>query len=271
MSYILDALKRAEQQRGGPARASVRAPRDTPLEAVSRGPWPWVAAGVVGLGAIVAVVALWPATTPTPVAAIGARSGPAETAARRPGMAQPAAVAPGAPASPSPTRVAPSMSRAVESRTPAPAERGAGGRRSHPLERGARTGAAAMPDSSPMIPEPEPGQVTGSDEAVPAARPTVRMQESSPGPRPAPRTDARAVTSVAPEAAPAGGELKALAARISLQVLSWAPDPKDRFVFLNGRRYAEGQVVDDKLLVERITESGVVLSYRGERVTLTGR
>ena len=127
-----------------------------------------------------------------------------------------------------------------------------------------------MPAPSPVIPEPEPGQVTGSDEAAPAERPTVRIQESSPGPRPAPRTDRRAVTSVAPEGS-AGGELKALAARISLQVLSWAPDPKDRFVFLNGRRYAEGQVVDDKLLVERITESGVILSYRGERVTLTGR
>jgi len=274
MSYILDALKRAEQQRGGPARASVRAPRDTPFEAASRGPWPWVAAGVVGVGAIVAVVTLWPATTPAPaptpapVAAIGAGSGPAESAARRPGTAQPAAVAPGPPASPSPTRVPPSASRAVESRTPAPAEQGAGSRRPHRPERGARTGAASMPDSSPVIPEPEPGQVTGSDEAAPAMRPTVRIQESSPGP-PAPRTDRRAVT-VAP-GGPAGGELKALAARISLQVLSWAPDPKDRFVFLNGRRYAEGQVVDDKLLVERITESGVVLSYRGERVTLTGR
>jgi hypothetical protein len=54
-------------------------------------------------------------------------------------------------------------------------------------------------------------------------------------------------------------------------VLTWSPEPKDRFVFLNGRRYAEGQLVDDKFLVERITEDGVVLSYRGERVTLKGR
>jgi general secretion pathway protein B len=78
----------------------------------------------------------------------------------------------------------------------------------------------------------------------------------------------------APEAAPpagAGGDLKALAARMSLQVLTWAPDPRDRFVFLNGRRYGEGQLVDDKFLVERINEDGVVLSYRGERVTLKGR
>ncbi len=71
-------------------------------------------------------------------------------------------------------------------------------------------------------------------------------------------------------AAPAG-DVKAMAAKISLQVLSWAPEPKDRFVFLNGRRYGEGQKIDDQLLVERILEDGVVLSFQGERVTLKGR
>ena len=57
-------------------------------------------------------------------------------------------------------------------------------------------------------------------------------------------------------------------AKLSLQVLSWSPDPKDRFVFVSGRKYVEGQAIDDKLLVERITDGGVVLSYQGERATL---
>jgi hypothetical protein len=73
-----------------------------------------------------------------------------------------------------------------------------------------------------------------------------------------------------PPAAPAG-DLKALAARLSIQVLSWAPERKDRFVFLGGRKYGEGQIVDDKILIEQITEDGVVLSYKGERLTLRGR
>jgi hypothetical protein len=75
----------------------------------------------------------------------------------------------------------------------------------------------------------------------------------------------------APEPAPAppAGDIKALTARLSLQVLTWAPDPKDRFVFLSGRKYVEGQTIDDKLLVERITENSVVLSFQGQRVTLT--
>lgn len=68
-----------------------------------------------------------------------------------------------------------------------------------------------------------------------------------------------------------GGDLKALAAKLSIQVLSWAPERKDRFVFLSGRKYGEGQLVDEKILVEQINEDSVVLSYQGERLTLKGR
>jgi general secretion pathway protein B len=75
----------------------------------------------------------------------------------------------------------------------------------------------------------------------------------------------------APAAPAASGNAQALASKLSLQVLSWAPDPRDRFVFLNGRRYSEGQAIEDKLIVEKINEDGVVLSYQGERVTLKGR
>jgi len=78
----------------------------------------------------------------------------------------------------------------------------------------------------------------------------------------------------APEPPPPGassGELKAMAAKLSIQVLGWAPERKDRFVFLNGRKYGEGQMVEDKILVEQITEDSVVLSFQGERLTLKGR
>jgi general secretion pathway protein B len=76
----------------------------------------------------------------------------------------------------------------------------------------------------------------------------------------------------APPALPAApsADLKARAAKLTVQVLSWAPERKDRFVFLNGRKYGEGQMVEDTFLVEQITEDSVVLSARGERVTLKG-
>jgi hypothetical protein len=294
MSYILDALKRAEQQRGGAARASVRAPREMPLDGASRGPWPWIAATAVGVGAVVAAVALWPisAPPPGPVAVPGAvagRTAPPEPAVR-PGSVQPAPIAAPLPSA----RPAPSVSRAPESRASVPtvAERGAISRAARPqsLERDgasrastapAAPAAPAAPPSAltdltpPPVPSAPQSEVTPAprpDQVVSAVRPAPRVEDTPASVRPTPRPEARAATPPAPEVAPpAGGEVKALAAKISLQVLSWAPDPKDRFVFLNGRRYGEGQVIDDKLLVERITEDGVVLSYRGERVTLKGR
>jgi general secretion pathway protein B len=73
----------------------------------------------------------------------------------------------------------------------------------------------------------------------------------------------------APAAAPAG-DFRSLAAKLSLQVLGWAPEPKDRFVFVNGRKYFEGQAIDDRFLIERIAEDSVVLSHQGERVTIKG-
>ena len=59
-----------------------------------------------------------------------------------------------------------------------------------------------------------------------------------------------------------------MVSKLSLQVLSWSSDPRDRFVFVNGRKYVEGQAIDDKLVIERITDGGVVLTYQGERTTL---
>jgi general secretion pathway protein B len=99
-------------------------------------------------------------------------------------------------------------------------------------------------------------------------------EEEAPTPPPADFVRATPPGAVAPEPAPPAapaGTLKALAATLSIQVLSWAPERKDRFVFLNGRKYGEGQMVDNKLVIEQITEEGVVLSYQGERLTLKGR
>jgi general secretion pathway protein B len=136
----------------------------------------------------------------------------------------------------------------TEPRPPA-AERGPAPRVTAPPP--ANRAAATRPADPPVVRSPRAEERTA---AVPAAEPGRSVLA-----RPAPES---------PEPA---GDVKTLASKISLQVLSWAPEPKDRFVFLDGRRYVEGQLIDDKLLVERITEDGVVLSFQGERVTLKGR
>jgi hypothetical protein len=84
-----------------------------------------------------------------------------------------------------------------------------------------------------------------------------------------PRTTTAAAPTAPPTIAPAPGpEFQALASKIKLEVLVWAADPKDRMVFLNGRKYVEGQEVERRVIVERIAEDGVVLAYQGQRLRL---
>jgi hypothetical protein len=259
MSYILDALKRAEQQRGGPTRVGTPVTRPVVFSDAARW-WPWIAAAFGGLGLVVGAIALWPASSPTPpVASPAPTSAPA--AASDPGVTSAPVVAsapivtPVPVVAPPPAPIVHPPARAAESRPPAAPERRAVAKASPPAPAVERSVTShpfppPVPDRSPatrVIPSP-------------VTRPASRPQE--PATPPAPAEVARA----APPATPTGNA-KALAARISLQVLSWAPEPKDRFVFLNGRKYGEGQTIDG-MLIEHITEDGVTLSFQGERVTL---
>jgi len=56
--------------------------------------------------------------------------------------------------------------------------------------------------------------------------------------------------------------------KFKLQVLVQSDTPADRMVFINGRKYLEGQSIDDKIVVERITPDGAILSSQGQRVML---
>jgi hypothetical protein len=105
----------------------------------------------------------------------------------------------------------------------------------------------------------------------PAPRPAPRVEDRAPAPPPAAVARGAPPRAAGSAAAAPSSDLKARAARLSIQVLSWAPERRDRFVFLNGRKYGEGQMVEDTFLVEQITEDSVVLSVQGERVTLKGR
>lgn len=76
-----------------------------------------------------------------------------------------------------------------------------------------------------------------------------------------------------PAARPAGGVAAAAAleeslAKMRLEVLVYSEQPAERLVFINGRKYVEGQSVDGKLLVESITREGAILSYEGQRLLL---
>ncbi len=58
------------------------------------------------------------------------------------------------------------------------------------------------------------------------------------------------------------------AASLRLEALIYADAPAERMVFINGRRYREGDSIDGRLRIEEIREEGVELSDQGRRFTL---
>jgi hypothetical protein len=57
-------------------------------------------------------------------------------------------------------------------------------------------------------------------------------------------------------------------AQLSLTVLVHTADARDRLVYIDGKRYAEGERVEGRYLVEAIHPDGVRLSFEGERYFL---
>jgi Type II secretion system protein B len=124
---------------------------------------------------------------------------------------------------------------------------------------------ATLSGSSPAssirpAPAPAPTQA-----AVPPAPPTAAL--TPPRPALAPQ---RAEPSVPPNppasAVPSGGgdELS----KLKLTVHVWADKPGERLVFINGRKYVQGDRIEDKALLEEITQEGALVSYEGRRSLL---
>jgi hypothetical protein len=181
VSYILDALKKAERDR-----RDARVPSLGTLHAIPEEPrnvWPWVVGGVVALNvaALGVFLVLREAPAPPP---------PATVVAPRP-VTPPAA--PPAPAA-----------------TPAPAK---------PAE--------------PTATAPAPA-------AKPASRAAATREAS-------PRRD--------PDA-------------LKLDVLVYSTNPAERAAYINGTRYLEGQRVNARFVVERITADSVVLAGKDARHVL---
>jgi hypothetical protein len=66
--------------------------------------------------------------------------------------------------------------------------------------------------------------------------------------------------------APAGGADEISKLRLTVHV--WADKPAERLVFINGRKYVQGDRIEDKVLLEEITQEGAMVSYQGRRSLL---
>ena len=235
MSYILEALKKAQAER---ARGAIPGVDAQPLPTIApRAParqWLWITGAllVLALGAVL----LWPGvymqqrdTLAEPAPPVAMR---AEDSAGR-------AAAP-APQTPVPQTLAPKA-------TPAP------------LPAAVAKGQAATDQSAAMTPVPAPAAPAVSP--TPPAKPARKMGETPPAASPA--------ATPAPERIALLQELPAQIQReippIAINGYLYASNPADRSVLINNRLRREGDQLADGLTLEKLLPSEMVLNYRGYR------
>jgi general secretion pathway protein B len=78
----------------------------------------------------------------------------------------------------------------------------------------------------------------------------------------------RSVVSGMPTLESLGGHTALSLPAIRLDLHVYSSNAKDRFVFINGKRYHEGDTTAEGVLIESITDEGAVLSSNGRRFLL---
>jgi general secretion pathway protein B len=268
MSYILDALNKAEKERGiKKLPASLSGGNDSPPRRRSR----WVPTAMIGIGLALILVALQFVITvhyrlagttavemeklnpegssgveiqPPPASAGGiAPAGlPAEKPPQSPdpsasGSPAPGAARPGTPAFAGQVEIAPEK-KGTQAGTPLPSD---------------------QPVKAPLQSEALSQPISRSLPAAPAAPPTGATTAM---------TQPREVLSPAPQAESRGKSLKEAVRGMTISILAYSETPSERRVFINGRKYVEGDYVEERYFVESITLDGVVLNCDGEKTLL---
>jgi general secretion pathway protein B len=246
MSYILDALKKAERERGIAQVPTITTMHD--LRAMPRiRLW-----AVCGLVILCVSAALWfffysPRTHIGPAAPRnGADRVPSQHEAQRieesmPAEGPPLAVAPQE--SPKPV-----LTSQIPARNP---KVGPSAAATSQVEAAAGLSGVAVP--KPAVKEPP---------RIPAAQALVQ-------PQPGAQSDSVEEKEAAPVAAqPKPNSLREAMAGMTISVHVFSEDKAERLVFINGKKYVEGDYVEGSYLLESITPEGAVLSYQGARALL---
>jgi general secretion pathway protein B len=257
MSYILEALRRAESERerkrhGVPGLHAQPMPAGSPDDLSERRgrPWLWV---VIGLSVGVLLMLLWRAWSPEPLLdeAMLARAPVAGSVTPQ----EPSAAPPAATQAPS-TSTAPASAPASTPAAPPHAKTAPTPDKARPtLSKGATAAT-----------HPAPAGASGPRASTPAQTP----------PAEAPRTAAPAPDGAAPRPAPIPEpRLRTLAElpedlRRSVPALTFggsvfSETPAQRMVIFNGQVMREGDAVTDELQLEQIRPRSAVMRMRGQR------
>jgi len=260
MSFILDALRKSEHERQrqtGPAlvEVAVAAPKPTTNR------WATVAIALLLVNLVaIGVVLLFksrdePATAATPGQA-------RDSAAAR------VATPPAGPAVATAPQATVTQTLPEPRITPAPppplprAETPAQDTRNSLQQEMTDYAAPADHAAAAAAPPPGPGAVTTS-------RPGTVVYQSLPEADPG--TSYRQPQAAAPSNLPTADELTARGAlpELRLELHVWSNKPQERFVFVNGRRYREGETTAEGATLDEITRDGVVMSAGGNRFLLS--
>ena len=270
MSYILDALRRAEAERGrggvpGLHSQAVPVPGAAPVpERTAASPWLMASAGVAV--AAVAVAGTWwvmqrPAPAPVVVAAAPA---PAPSPAAVPAAPQPAPVA----IAPAPAVEAPAPEpRPAEKRSAAPP----------PREKAAPPAPAprgAEPPAPPARSRAEPTRDLARDPVRDVARDPARGVVPPRAPEPAAVAAAPAPTTATGTVFAQGDLPEAVRTQLpSLKIsgVTYSANPAYRMAIVNGQVLHEGDPAGPGLLLEKIEPGRTIWSFKGYRYGLASQ
>jgi general secretion pathway protein B len=269
MSFILDALRKSEharQRQTGPGLAEVPVAPSKPKTNV----WATAAVALLVVNLLAVGILLLrraqkddAAAAPT---AAGAVSGPANPTLNLPpptaGTPVTQGTAPVQVPDAAPVRAPIDEPAGTEGRNPLADELGTG---YDAPQASSQTAAASVPAGPPAV--TKNGSARRGGTVVYAPVPEASDLPYSPPPAPA------AVQRSAPPAAtmPSADEVAARGgvAALHLDLHVYATQPQQRFVFVNSRKYKEGDTLAEGPVVEQITPDGAVLSFQGSQFKLS--
>jgi len=265
MSYILDALKKAERERGTgrlPWLTRAQGPQETERNRLMK-----IAGGIL-LGAVVLPSLFWfffadylRQPKPQPVATEPARS----TAFSQPDQAGGA------------DRPGPSSSVARPQVAPAAAQPGYSQEAAAPGAAEKKLNSRADAEDAARL-QPAPDQKRRTTQITQGAQPSVPQTTAAPPVEVVlPVPDDNASNTPTKEGAPPARQtttpesLAEAVTKMTLNMLMYEEAEADRRVYINGKKYRKGDLVDGKYLIEQIAREGVTLSHEGARAILRPR
>jgi len=260
MSYILDALRKAERERGIAQVPTLMTVHENQPEIRHNRLWV-----IAGISLVCTAAAIWFAVALLKPTGVPSPSGSAVTSGVRPEAVSESSPEETVSALPSGTVMSaetrsPFKSQAISGNVP----RVVGFQTDQQQRKrmGDENATTIPKEIEPLPIVPEPAKNAVQRQTVPGA--------GGPAASPAKSGSSAATdeTTTADSSQPKLMSLREAMSKMKITILVYDEARSERMVFINDRKYVEGDFVDGRYFLESITADGVVLSFQGERTLL---